>query len=391
MTSLERTRQQLDPVGTTSAWVLSVFFAGSALTYGITMTLVSSAEITSPLLAVLALVWLAAAAAAVSMATFPIRAPFPRATHVAVQLLALGAVVLSAASRWGNNSFIQDDFGSISLGLLILAMGVYRPALELASMGVLSALGIGFITLLQVPSFAANAPAGSFVLVGMTAVLAMSFGSAAFSHRLVLELERWQHRSAKSVARVSTRLAEGITRSVQQDRVKILDRDVFPFFNGLLSKEVVSQEDRLRAREISDSIRALMVAEADRTWLEVVAGDDGVGADDMHRSVVDPAGRATKMVPSQRTVLRALIVAVRADDTFVAQSLKVTISGSVEVNRGLLVASFHPDAHDPHDPRDSFAPYFAVMRIVFTEVSVDLDFSKLTVSFAYEQQRREDG
>lgn len=386
MTSIERTRQQLDPVGATTTWIISVLLAGIAFAYGVAMTIVSAAEIVNPLLSVLALVWLAAAAITVSVATAPGRAPFTHATHVTVQLLALGAIALSAAGQWGSNRYIQDDFGGASLGILILAMGVFRPAKELAGMGALSAICIGFITLLQVQNFAADAPAASFVLVGMTPVLALSFGSAAFSHQLVRELERWQRRAAKSVARTTRRLTSGITQAVRQDRVRILDRDVFPFFNAILGKATISEDDRLRAREIAESIRALMVAEADRTWLEVVASDDGVHPNEMHLSVVDANGRATKMLSAQRTVLRAFIVALREDETFVAKSLKVTVSGTGQLSHGRLVASIQPEANDP---RDTFAPYFAVMRIVFTAVFVDFDHNKLTVRFSYEQQRPE--
>ncbi len=388
MTTIERTRQQLDPVGALPTRIISVLFAGGAFAYGVAMTLRSTTQIVNPTLAVLALAWLAAAAITVGVASAPSRAPFTQSTHVAVQLLALGSIALSAASQWGSNTFIQDDFGAISLGLLVLAMGVYRPARELASIGTLSAICVGFITLIQVPHFAAHAPAASFVLVAMTPVLSLTFGSAAFSHHLVGELERWQQRSEESVAKATSRLTTGITESVRQDRLTILDREVFPFFNEILSKEAISHDDRQRARSIAESIRALMVAEADRTWLEVVAGEDGVRPDDMHRSVVDAAGRATKMVPAQRTVLRAFIVALREDETFVAKSLKVTVSGKNETSHGLLVASFHRGSHDP---RDNFAPYFAVMRIVFTDVVIDFDYDKLTVRFSYEQQRPENG
>ncbi|MEO7349539.1 MAG: hypothetical protein ABIW32_06750 [Terrimesophilobacter sp.] len=380
MTTMEKTRQQLDPVGALPTRILSVIFAAGAFGYGVVMTLRATDQIVNPTLSVLALSWLAAAAITVSIASAPSRAPFTQSTHVAVQLLALGAVALSAASQWGSNNFIQDDFGSLSLGLLILAMGVYRPAKELASIGALSGLCIGFITLLQVPNFATHAPAASFILVSMTPVLALAFGSAEFSRHLVGELERWQTRSARSVAKASIRLTTGIAKSVRQDRVKILDRDVFPFFNFILNKEVITLEDRLQARKIAESIRLLMVAEADRTWLEVVARDDGVSPVDMQSSIDDATGRASKMVAEQRTVLRALIVAIREDQSFVATSLKVSIFGRKELSRGLLGARFHPESPDP---RDIFAPYFAVMRIVFTDVVVDFKEDKLTVKFTY--------
>lgn len=383
MKELERTRQQLDPVGALPTRILAITLSAGAFVYGLGMPILTTDQISNSLLAVLALVCLGGASLTVGIASSPRRAPFTATTHTVVQALALCAVALSAASQWGSNRYVQDDFGPISLGMLIVAMGVYRPAKELAATGALAAIFVGFITLLTVSVMVTDAPPASLVLVGMAPVLALSFGSAAYSGRLVGELEKWQRRAAESFASATSQLTDGITKSVRQDRVRILDRDVFPFFNEILSRDTVTEEDRVRARRVSESIRALMVAEADRTWLEVVAGDDGVMLDDMHRSVVDEAGRATRMVTGQRTILRALIVALREETTFVPESLTVTISGTKVMNRGLLVANLHREAADP---RDTFAPYFAVMRIVFTEVSADYQNNKLTVRFSYEQR-----
>jgi hypothetical protein len=381
--AVERTRQQLDPVGALPTRILAVVLSVGALVYGVVMTIHTADQMVSPLLAALALVLLAAASLTVGLASSPHRAPFTAGTHMLVQFLAVGSVAVSAASQWGANRFIQDDFGSVSIGLLILALGVYRPARELASMGALTAIFVGFITLLKVPSLETDAPAVVFVLLAMAPVLALSFGSAAYSGRLVQELEKWQVHSAQSVASVPSQLMSDISKSVRQDRVDILARDVFPFFNSILDKGSATEADRVQAREIAESIRALMVAEADRTWLEVVAADDGVTPAEMHRSVVDVDGRATSMVAGQRTVLRALIVALHEDVSLVPGSMNVTITGTDTVNSGSLVARLG-GAND--DPLGAFLPYFAVMRVVFRELQVEYQDHELTVRFSYEQR-----
>lgn len=383
MKRLERTRQQLDPVGTIPTRVLTLALASGAFIYGIVMTLVTVDQISSPLLAVLALVWLAGASLTVGLASSSLRAPFTSRTHVIVQLLALGAVALSAASQWGANKYIQDDFGSVSLGLLILSMGMYRPARELASISVLSTIFVGFITLLKVPDLTTAAPPAAFVLVGMTPVIALSIAAAVYSGRLVRDLERWQKRATLSLSNAAHRLTDGIAESVRQDRVRILDREVFPFFTSILSNDTVTDSDRARATHIAESIRSLMVAEADRTWLEVVAGDDGVKPHDMHHSVVDAGGRATAMLAGQRTVLRAFVSALHDDTSLIPGTIKVVITGTKMVNRGTLVASFH-DAE--FSPRATYGPYFAVMRIVYPELQIAYERNKLTVRFSYAQR-----
>lgn len=383
MTTLERTRQQLDPIGSLPSRFLALALAAGALAYGITMTIRTAGELVNPVLAVLALVWLAGAAIAVALASSPKRAPFTMSAHVVVQVLALGAFVLSATSRWGANEYVQDDFGPLAIGMLTLAMCVYRPARELASAGVLVAIFVGFVTLLEVPALATPAPPVAFVLVGMTPVLALTFGAATYSSQLVRELETWQRRAAESLVTASDRLSSGIAKSVRMNRLEILDRDVFPFFSELLSRDSVTDQDRDRARELAASIRTLMVAEADRTWLELVAREDGVTPAALHDSVDDPERRATGMLPAQRTVLRALIVALRENDLFVRGSLKVTMSGALDRSEGVLVARIR-------ERTDDFlavlGPYFAVMRVVFLDLHVEYLDDDLTVRFSYEQR-----
>ncbi len=383
MNSVERTRQQLDPIGSLGSRLLSVVLATGAFLYALGMTIRTLDQVSNVMLAILSLLWLAAAALTVVVATSPIRAPFTRSTNLVVQLLAVGAAVLSIASQWGSNHFIQDDFGSVAIGLLLLALGPYRPAPELASTGVLVAIFMGFVTLLELPNLDTTAPPVSFVLVGMTPILALSFGAASYSGSLVSSLERWQLQMKLAVENRTNRLRAGITRAVQQDRVLILSQDVLPFFSHVLEQETLEAEDRARARKIAEAIRRLMVAEADRTWLEVVGVDDGVPEGFLGRTVVDAAGRASSMVTDQRTALRALIVALTDDPAFIVGSMKITLSGTKSVCRGVLTAGFN---ESEIDLRSVLAPYFAVMRIVFTAFHVDYQHPTLTLRFSYEQR-----
>jgi hypothetical protein len=381
--AVERTRQQLDPVGTLGNRLLVVLLAVGAFYYGLAMTFRSLDQVSSLWLAILALLWLAAASLTVVVASSQSRAPFTRSSHVVVHLLALGAIALSAASQWGTNRLIQDDFGPVALGILMLALGPYRPAVELAAAGSLSAVFVGFLTLLEVPALDSSVPPVAFVLVGMTPVLALSYASASYSGGLVTSLVRWQRTAMESVAQRTSRLRDGITRSVRQDRVMILGRDVLPFFGSVLERDTLTAEDKARAREIADSIRSLMVAEADRTWLEVVAGDDGVDLDRIGKAVVDPDGRASWMVTDQRTVLRAIIVALLDEPAFVRRTLRIELSGTSTTTHGVLTAGV--DDSD-YAVRTAFAPYFAVMRVVFAGLQVEFQQPTLTLRFSYEQR-----
>ncbi|HEU4849563.1 MAG TPA: hypothetical protein VFS93_04050, partial [Terrimesophilobacter sp.] len=119
------------------------------------------------------------------------------------------------------------------------------------------------------------------------------------------------------------------------------------------------------------------------TWLEIIAGDDGLEAERLQRAVIDPAGRASAMVTDQRTVLRALIVAILDEPAFVGNTLRIELGGRGTVCRGALTARL--DTTDSF-VRSAFAPYFAVMRIVFSSLQVDFQDLTLTIGFTYEQR-----
>ncbi|HEY9498551.1 MAG TPA: hypothetical protein VIQ78_05970 [Terrimesophilobacter sp.] len=383
MSVSERTRQQLDPIGTLSSRLFAVVLAAVALCYALILTVRSSDQVSNPALAALALLWLVGACLTIVVGTSPARAPFTRAGHVVVQLLVLGSIALSIASQWGTNRLIQDDFGSVALGVLMLALGPYRPAIELAAVGSLSAIFVGFLTLLEVPNLESTTPPVAFVLVGMAPILALSYASAAYSGGLVASLERWQRGAIRSVGSGAGRIMDGITRAVQQDRVTILGRDVLPFFSSILETDAVTSDDRVRAREISNSIRGIMVAEADRSWLEVVVGVPYADAASGVSAVVDRDGRAAAMGTDQRTALRALLVALLDEPCYVSGSLRIELTGTDSRCHGVLTATLN--ANDSF-VRSVFSPYLAVMRVGFSRLQVDFQRPALRLKFSYEQR-----
>ncbi|HEY9477121.1 MAG TPA: hypothetical protein VIQ26_01670 [Microbacteriaceae bacterium] len=379
MTKHERTRQQLDPSSCLGAWPLTVFLAAAALTYALIVTVLSAGEITLPVLSMLSMVLLAAACAYVVVATSAYRAPFTSRSHTTVHLLVWAAVISSAASAWQTNRFARDDWWPVSFGLLLLALGPYRPARELAASGTVSALFLGFLTLLQFQSFATEAPPAAYVLVIMAPMLALCYASVAFSAAVVASLEDWHRQTVLAGEAMVDRFREGITRSVRQDRVTILGRDVLPYFSDILSRDTVTGEDRIRAREIADSIRSVMVSEVDRSWLEglvdTVAGSSPAGR------VSDGQRLAPRMTSEHRTIVRALVVALCEHPGFDCSSVRFALHRDGELCQVVLTADFAATARVA---KALVAPYVAVMRVAFVRVQIARLTPTLEIGFSYE-------
>jgi hypothetical protein len=296
-------------------------------------------------------------------------------------------MVVSALSMGSSDSTLRDDWGAPSVGLFILALAPYRPAKEIATSGVLAAIAAGFIVIVQVENFALQVPAVAFVIVAVTPILAMSFAAAAFADVLVRSLDRWRVRARSAFSTLTDERGESIARSVQQDRVTILNQEVVPFFSDLLEGATVTESTRVRAREIADAIRAVMVAEADRTWLDGVVEEVSRFApgdsDALHATVRDEKRLAELMSADERTAVRALVVALHGDRSFDPEEMTVEITGDGERCEVLLQAVL--ESVDGAQ-RSDIAPYLAVMRVIFSDLQVEHDHPTLTLRFSYEHR-----
>ena len=385
MTTIERTRQQLDPVGSTGVAPVAIFLAIGSLGYAIAMTVRGEMEISNPIFANIALALLTIAGAIVIFGSRPNRAPLTAGTHAAAHAIAVLAILCEAVGQWGTNAFIRDDWGPVTLGILLVALGPYRPAKEIVGAGILSAITIGFITYLQVPWLVTSSPPLAFIAAALTPMLALCFSAAMFSDSVVTSIERWQKRATAASVSLVRELREGIARSVQQDRITILNRDVLQFFSEVIARDTLTVADRDRARMIADSIRQVMVEEVDRSWLESLleqAGVERTNKPGAARAIVDDLHRvAPVMTVAQRTAIRALLVVFTTIPGFNRDHLRIVLSRDGNRNHGVITAQI---PITDHILRSSFAPFLAVMRAVFINLEVAFGRSVLTLRFSYD-------
>ncbi|ROS61735.1 hypothetical protein EDF38_0831 [Frigoribacterium sp. PhB160] len=379
MSGRERTPQQVDPLGALSARPVTVLAALAALVFAGVMTTTTRMEIASPGATAGAIVALVAAGVVLVLSASPYRAPFRRRSLVALSVLSAGAVVLSAVGTAGRDAFVRDDWPPVAVGVLLLALAPYRPGVEIALAGLGVALVVAVVVVVQSPSFVTPVPVTSFVVVAVTPVLALAFAGAAFSRTFTRLVEEWDARASVARSASAEELTESVARSVQQDRVTVLNRDVVPFFTSLVASGTVEEADVERARRIADSLRSTMVAEADRSWLEHLFAGDGAPVSGV---VVDPDRLAPAMTGEHRTAVRALLVALGASDTVRADDVQVVLrerDGRVD---GVLSV---PVAGGEASVRHALAPWLAVLRVVFGDLQVDPSPPLLTLRFSYDQ------
>jgi len=382
--SHEQTVQQRDPIAALIARSASFLAAIAVPLFAAGTTWFGRDSIESPALALLALFFVVVASVALVVQSSPLRAPLTSHTHAIVVGSALVALLLSALSMGESDAYLRDDWGGPVVGLFIVALAPYRPARELLVSGVLSAIFAGFIAVVQADSFVTVAPVGGFVIVAVTPIIAMSLAAAAFVTVLVRSLDRWRVRADRAFTAMTGERGESIARSVQQDSVTVLNQEVVPLFTALLDGALVDDSTRERARQISAEVRALMIADVDRTWLESVVDQVGNGVPGAASTVVRDEHRlAEHMSTDERTAVRAFVVALHDAPSFDDETVEISIVRDGSRCEVVLRATVDSELNVLKGP---LAPFLAVIRVMFSDLQVDHEQPALTLRFSYEQR-----
>jgi hypothetical protein len=386
--SHEQTLQQRDPLAALISRSASLLAAIAVPVFAAGNTWFGRESIENPVVALLALFFVVVSSVVLVVQSSPLRAPLTSRTHAIVVGSALVALLLSVLSMGESDAYLRDDWGGPVVGLFIVSLAPYRPARELLTSGVLSAIFAGFVAVVQADSFVTVAPVGAFVIVAVTPIVAMSLAAAAFVNVLVRSLDRWRVRADRAFTAMTGERGESIARSVQQDNVTVLNQEVVPFFTALLDGAVVDENTRERARQISAEVRALMVADVDRTWLESVVdqvgrgyGGDAPGA--AGTIVRDEQRLAEHMSTDERTAVRAFVVALHDAPSFDDETVEISIVRDGSRCEVVLRATVDSELNVLKGP---LAPFLAVIRVMFSDLQVDHEQPALTLRFSYEQR-----
>ena len=379
MSAAPPSRQLLDPAGTLGAYPSTLSLTALAFVLAVVQVIVELVRGVEPVPLVAAFALFTAACAVIAAAADPTRAPFSARSHFLVHLFAVTAYILTAlVVPASTGRFLADSWAAIGLGILTLAVGPYRPVGEMVAAGSISSAFVGFAAFARATATTPELPPLAVAAGTVLPILALCYGISTYSALTIRSLERSQLHADLAADALSDELREGIADDVQHGRASILENDVVPFLRRIVESGEITVEDRDRAVAISDAVRRIMVAEADRTWLTSLL--DQTGAE-----VVDPLRLAIRLDPRQRTALRALVVAARDDSR--ASGLSIVFDPTPGGCTGTV--SLRVDATEPRI-RSTYSPFFAVMRVAFAEASLDFRPQFLTVRFRCDDRRRLD-
>jgi hypothetical protein len=196
----------------------------------------------------------------------------------------------------------------------------------------------------------------------------------------------WQEVAIVASREHAIELRDSIARSVQQERVTVLNRRLVPFYSALLERGTVTAADQRRAREIAERLRAAMVAEAERSWLDTLVSDNlavRFSADARTKDrVYDPDRLAQMLDPTQRTALRAFLVALFQLQAFRDSGFQIRFTGDADTCSVVITVAF--DTAD-QGTRTRISPYLSVMKSAFPTTTTEFPGNSLTLRFSYDR------
>lgn len=304
------TLERLDPLAAAAARPVTTGAALLALAVPAVMITVRVDEITQPAWLVVAYAALFAAVWILLNRSHPTRpvwqTPSAQVFHVLLAIM----LMASAASTLGANAMMRDDWGPIVVGILLVATTPYRPAREIALWTAVHTLICAVLGIVQSPFAVSDFPTLTYAVTGSVAVAVMGFTAAAYARSLTQSTQLWQTRAWHAAAAAAVDRRPGVARSVQQERVSLLNREVVPYLQRVVAADTLSEHDRDEARRLASSIRSLLVADVERSWAqlmldELVATHPSVN---IQARADDPENLGSRAVLERRTLMRALAV-----------------------------------------------------------------------------------
>lgn len=365
MTTMTISGQRLDPLGGITARLMVIAAAVIAPIVAIVLSLLNTDQVTQPVFEALGIVAVIASGALFVREASPFRAPLLWPSHLAICGLGVAGVALNALGQLGANVRIRDDWGPVTLAILLIVFCSYRSARENLIVGLSAAAVVGVIATLQWQSLDPAVPLAVHTLVAVTPVAAVAAASAGFAQALVSVLLRWR---ASAQERLDDADDFDVATSVRRDQLGVLNIEVIPFLRNLAESGVATEKDTQRARTLSRELRALILIDAERSWLAPLV-----------RRTSDPGLLADQMTADQRGALRAVIRHIQAEDSFFEGTLTIDIERRGDEAWGTLNVDCVPGLR----PRIQLAPYVALSRSVFRDASGEFPSSAVTLRFCY--------
>lgn len=366
----ERTRAQLDPVGSSENRTLWVLAAAGTGVYAIIMTIAHWANTNNHTLAVVGAALTVTAAALAIRWTAPRRDGFTARRHLSIHIIALAGMAATLSAQHPHSFEFGDAYTAFIIAGLIVTMSPYRPPTELIAVGTASAIIAGLLLLIRVTASNPDLPPFVVVLTAIAPIVVLTAAFASYTDTIL--------RAIEETSRTQGDTTEADTGTAL-DRVTVMTNDAIPLLQRILNTNTITRADRTAASRTSDTLRATLVAEINRTWLDASQHDHTRP----HFTINDPTGLARELTPTRRTVLRALLGALANEPGFTGGN--ITLTQHTERNHLTIEAAYNATEYTTPPGHPVVSALLDLMRSVFTEIESSRAQYRVLVTFGYEK------
>lgn len=383
MSNPEKSFQQVNPVGGYSLRPVTLGLGALSFAYGIVVTATQRQFTSAPFLDVASLVLTGFAILGVVFWSSPLRAPFPVGGFAVVIAAGCGALVCSGVAESSTQLQTGVAWAPVAYGLLVTQLAFFRPARQLVIATVIGAT-VTLVVLIVFPTHEESLrPASEAVVEIVTPIVALGFASVAFA--VGLQGSRNDHATTADAATGAQKPARH--ESEDGAREKELDAEVVPLFERVVADNAITEEQAAAAIRIGTTIRQIMISDISSTWLHSMLDDRGIASPEANaeaRPVLhDPEFRAVDFTTSQRTAVRALVVALSDHPGFVPESLRIGLTARN------AITEFHLSCRlmgEDSIHGEQLAPYLALLKMAVHSLEVGLRSETLTLRFWYEHR-----
>lgn len=374
--------ERLDPLSAASARPITIALLTLALGLGLADSWVKYDQVSSPWALGVAVAALVAAAALLFDRSRLMRPRWTVRSALLLHVILEVMLAASVAATFTQNAQLRDDWAPIVIGLMLLALAPYRPPREIALWAVLHTAAAATWAIVQSPWALADVPTPVFGVTGSLPALTLGAAAAAYAYSFNDSVLKWRDRAWEAARSAARDRHDGVARSVQQQQVTMVNREVIPLLSRVAEDAYpLTEFDREDAIELSRRIRRVLVDAVERGWADHLLdellerrGDDGCAA------TVDDAenlGRSASL--ELRTLIRALateaILTLRASEVHL--ELRQTDAGA------LFVAVTVGSAASPAELRKALRSLIGVARGLAERCAARDEAGRLVLEFEY--------
>ncbi|MGN6127788.1 MAG: hypothetical protein ACTHON_14585 [Humibacter sp.] len=382
MTTLDRIPGRLDPIGAAAAWSLAPLTGGLAVAYAIVQSVMHAGEIIHPEMAAVAVGALCGAAVVLAIAAHPSIARLDRAAAIAVVATAVLAALLSAASTWGHNRLVQDDWGLVGVGLLIFGMLWLRPPLELLVMGACSAPIVGLTAAEQAGSLHIINTPWVYVVVAATPVLVFAAVAATCGAVISRFASEWSFTARAGMRVLGPEFRQFEEAELHRAQLAELRELTLPLLASVAARGRVTEGDIEAAARTAAWLRERALQQARTTWLDRLALETGM----RDGRINDPARLALHLPAQERAVVSACLMElvrlglIDPSSTAISVSRTPTAESSERARFELHIAG----VTEWRRARRAIRPFFSILRSLSGDATSTKVGTTMTVRFGFE-------